>query len=59
MWFTRVSLNNPVFATMMMAALVVLGVFSFQRLKVDQFPNIDFPVVVITVERGCATYFME
>ncbi len=50
MWFTRVSLNNPVFATMMMAALVVLGIFSFQRLKVDQFPDIDFPVVVVTVD---------
>jgi HAE1 family hydrophobic/amphiphilic exporter-1 len=48
MWFTRVSLRNPVFATMVMLALVVLGVFSYQRLKVDQFPNIDFPVVVIT-----------
>ena len=50
MWFTRVSLNNPVFATMMMLALVVLGIFSYQRLKVDQFPNIDFPVVVVTAE---------
>jgi hydrophobic/amphiphilic exporter-1 (mainly G- bacteria), HAE1 family len=50
MWFTRVSLQNPVFATMVMLALVVLGIFSFQRLKVDQFPNIDFPVVVISTE---------
>ncbi len=50
MWFTRVSLNNPVFATMVMLALVVLGLFSYQRLKVDQFPNIDFPVVVITAD---------
>jgi HAE1 family hydrophobic/amphiphilic exporter-1 len=50
MWFTRVSLNNPVFATMMMAALVVLGLFSLQRLQVDQFPNIDFPVVVIITD---------
>jgi len=47
MWFTRVSLKNPVFATMMMLALVVLGLFSMQRLQVDQFPNIDFPVVVV------------
>lgn len=49
MWFTRVSLHNPVFATMVMLALLVLGVFSYQRLKVDQFPNVDFPVVVVTV----------
>ncbi|MBX9832695.1 MAG: efflux RND transporter permease subunit, partial [Burkholderiaceae bacterium] len=50
MWFTKVSLKNPVFATMVMLAIVVLGLFSYQRLKVDQFPNIDFPVVVITVD---------
>ena len=50
MWFTQVSLKNPVFATMVMLAIVVLGLFSYQRLQVDQFPNIDFPVVVITTE---------
>ena len=50
MWFTRVSLHNPVFATMVMAAFVVLGLFGYQRLQIDQFPNIDFPVVVITTE---------
>lgn len=50
MWFTRVSLKNPVFATMVMLAIVVLGLFSYQRLQVDQFPNIDFPVVVVTTE---------
>ena len=50
MWFTRISLGNPVFATMMMLAFVVLGLFSYQRLKVDQFPNIDLPVVVVITE---------
>ena len=50
MWFTRVSLQNPVFATMVMLALVVLGLFSLQRLQVDQFPNIDFPVVVVIAD---------
>ncbi|WP_342618302.1 efflux RND transporter permease subunit [Rhodoferax sp. GW822-FHT02A01] len=50
MWFTRVSLKNPVFATMVMLALVVLGLFSLQRLQVDQFPNVDFPVVVVTAD---------
>ena len=50
MWFTRVSLKNPVFATMVMLAIVVLGLFSYDRLKVDQFPNIDFPVVVVQTE---------
>ena len=31
MWMTRVSINNPVFATMVMVALCVLGLFSYQR----------------------------
>ena len=50
MWFTQVSLKNPVFATMVMLAIVVLGLFSYQRLQVDQFPNIDLPVVVVTAD---------
>ena len=50
MWFTRVSLQNPVFATMVMLALVVLGLYSYQRLQIDQFPNIDFPVVVVITD---------
>ena len=40
MWFTRISIGNPVLATMMMMALLVIGLFSYQRLKVDQFPEI-------------------
>jgi hypothetical protein len=50
MWFTRVSIGNPVMAVMVMLAFVVLGLFAVQRLKVDQFPNIEFPVVVVTTE---------
>jgi HAE1 family hydrophobic/amphiphilic exporter-1 len=50
MWFTRVSIANPVMATMVMLAFVVLGLFSYQRLSVDQFPNIDFPTVVVQLD---------
>ncbi|HMN75981.1 MAG TPA: efflux RND transporter permease subunit [Burkholderiaceae bacterium] len=50
MWFTRVAINNPVLATMVMFAFVVLGLFSYQRLAVDQFPNVDFPTVVIQID---------
>jgi HAE1 family hydrophobic/amphiphilic exporter-1 len=35
---------------MMMMAFVVLGLFSYQRLRVDQFPDITFPVVVVQTE---------
>ncbi|MFZ6711777.1 efflux RND transporter permease subunit [Undibacterium sp. TC9W] len=50
MWFTRISIGNPVLATMMMVAFVVLGLFSYKRLRVDQFPDITFPVVVIQTD---------
>ena len=50
MWFTRVSIANPVMAVMVMLAFVVLGLFSYQRLKVDQFPDIDFPTVVVQID---------
>jgi HAE1 family hydrophobic/amphiphilic exporter-1 len=50
MWFTRVSIANPVLAVMVMLAVVVLGAFSYQRLKIDQFPNIEFPTVVVQVD---------
>jgi HAE1 family hydrophobic/amphiphilic exporter-1 len=50
MWFTRVSIANPVMAVMVMMAFVVLGLFSYQRLKVDQFPDIDFPIVVVQTD---------
>ncbi len=50
MWFTRISIGNPVLATMMMVAFVVLGLFSYQRLQVDQFPDITFPVVVVQTD---------
>ncbi|MES2932707.1 MAG: efflux RND transporter permease subunit [Pseudomonadota bacterium] len=50
MWFTRISIGNPVLATMMMLAFVVLGLFSYTRLRVDQFPDITFPVVVVQTD---------
>ena len=60
MWFTRVSIDNPVLATMAMLAFVVLGLFSYQRLPVDQFPDVTFPVVVVQTEYpGAAPEIVE
>ena len=56
----RVSLRNPVFATMIMLAFLVLGGFALQRLQVDQFPKIDFPTVVVsTAYPGAAPEIVE
>jgi HAE1 family hydrophobic/amphiphilic exporter-1 len=50
MWITKTSINQPVFATMVMAGLLVLGVFSYNRLRVERMPDITFPVVFIQVQ---------
>ena len=49
MWMTRVAINNPVFATMMMVAVCVLGLFSYLRLGVEQMPDINPPVVFVSI----------
>src|SRR5919206_258614 len=50
MWMTRVAINHPVFATMVMVALSVLGIFSYQRLRVEAMPEIQFPFVSVFVQ---------
>jgi multidrug efflux pump subunit AcrB len=49
MWMTRVSIQNPVFATMVMVALCVLGLFSYSKLGVEQMPDISFPGASVDV----------
>lgn len=49
MWITRVSIQNPVFATMVMVALCVLGLFAYSRLGVEQMPDISFPGASVDV----------
>ena len=47
MWLTRISVKYPVFTIMMMLSLMVLGLASWQRMSVEEFPDVDFPFVVI------------
>lgn len=46
-WLAAISVRRPVFATVMMLILTVLGVFSYSKLGVDRFPKIDIPTVLI------------
>lgn len=60
MWLTRVSINNPVFAVMIMLALMVIGLLATFRMKVEEFPNIEFPFVVVnTVYSGASPEVIE
>ena len=47
MWITRVSINNPVFATMVMVGIAVLGLFAYNRLRVEQMPDVTLPFVLV------------
>ena len=48
MILSTVSIKRPVFTTMMSVCLIVLGIMGFTRLGTDFFPDVSFPVVLVT-----------
>jgi len=60
MTLSDLSIRNPVFAWMLMAALILFGGLGFLRLGVSQMPDVDFPVVNVSVTlEGAAPEVME
>ncbi len=56
----EICVRRPVFASVLILSLVVVGLFSYSRLGVDRFPNVDFPFVnVSTVLVGAAPEEIE
>jgi HAE1 family hydrophobic/amphiphilic exporter-1 len=55
MWLADTSVKRPVFATMAILALVVLGVVSYPEIGVDLFPKVDFPIVTISTHLNGAS----
>src|SRR5688572_7312961 len=56
----EICIRRPVFATMLVMALVVLGFDSYRKLGVDLFPKIDLPIVTVTTTlRGAAPEEVE
>ncbi len=51
----QLCVRRPVFATMLVLSLVVVGIFAYFTLGVDQFPNIDIPTVAVTVSNPGAS----
>jgi HAE1 family hydrophobic/amphiphilic exporter-1 len=47
-WLAAISVKRPVFASVLVLALTVIGAFAFTRLGVDRFPKVDFPTIVVT-----------
>ncbi|HBY60888.1 MAG TPA: AcrB/AcrD/AcrF family protein, partial [Solibacterales bacterium] len=55
-----ICIRRPVFATMLVMALVVMGLDAYRKLGVDFFPKVEFPIVVIsTTLRGAAPEEVE
>jgi hydrophobe/amphiphile efflux-1 (HAE1) family protein len=55
-----VSIRNPVFAWMLMIGLIVFGAVCFSRMGISQLPDVDFPVVTVTISlQGAAPEVME
>lgn len=60
MWLADTSIKRPVFATMLILALVVLGIVSYPSIGVDLFPRVEFPIVNIkTVLKGANPEIMD
>ena len=60
MILSNTSIKRPIFATVMILALVVLGIFSYRRLAVEMFPNVEFPVIsVVTTFPGASPETVE
>ncbi len=60
MILSDLSIKRPIFAAVMMLALVTLGIFSYRRLGVEMFPNVEFPMVsIITTYPGASPETVE
>ena len=44
----EICVRRPVFATMLIMTLIVLGVFSYNKLVVERFPRVEFPTITVT-----------
>ena len=47
-WLAAISVKRPVFASVLILSLTVIGAFAFTRLGLDRFPKVDFPTIVVT-----------
>src|SRR3982750_2615471 len=60
MTLSDASIKNPVFAWMLMLGLIAFGAIGFHRMGISQLPDVDFPVVTVTVSwENAAPEIME
>ena len=51
----EICINRPVFATVLILLLVVVGAAGFKNLGVDRFPKVDFPTITVTTTQTGAS----
>src|ERR1700733_5794287 len=47
-WLASLCVRRPIFASVLILLIFVIGIAGYLQLGVDRFPNVDFPVVVVT-----------
>ena len=50
MFLSDLSIKQPVLASMLAVSLVTLGIYSYNQLAVDQFPDVEIPVLTVQTE---------
>ena len=57
---SEISIKKPVFAWMLMSALIIFGGISFMRMGISQLPDVDYPVVSVNIRlEGAAPAVIE
>src|SRR5678816_1986417 len=59
-WLSNVAVRRPVFASVLILVLVVVGFVGYRTLGVDKFPKVDFPLItIVTPYPGAAPAAVE
>src|SRR5215471_14279012 len=59
-WLASISVKRPIFATVLILTIAVVGIVGYGKLNVDRFPNVDFPIIsIITTLPGASPEQVE
>jgi HAE1 family hydrophobic/amphiphilic exporter-1 len=50
-WLAAICVRRPVFTSVLVLTLTVVGAFGYSQLGVDRFPKVDFPTIMVTTRQ--------
>ena len=53
-WLAALCVRRPVFASVLVLSITVIGLFGYTQLGIDRFPKVDFPTILITTRQSGA-----